>query len=183
MDNKEKIIELARKIKELSDKGQDGEKQSAEYHLQKLLKKHGLTLQDIILPERTTFDFSLGADIPTKFVMQVLASCCGSSKEYGWNLYGFKSKSSKNKSYKIENIEPTLYFEFLFKVDFYWKDYQIQSEIFYSAYIQKNALYTKDTTTSAKEINEMSIEDKEKLLKTLTMMENIDRVSFRKALK
>lgn len=182
MDNKEKIIELARKIKELSDKGQDGEKQSAEYHLQKLLKKHGLTLEDIMLPERTTYDFTLDAAIPIKFVMQVLASCCGSSKEYGWKLYSYKSKSTKKKSYYVENIEPTLYFEFLFKVEFYWKDYQIQSENFYSAYIQKNALYTKDSRTSPKEISEMSRKEKESLIKTLAMMESIDKVSFRKAL-
>jgi hypothetical protein len=183
MDNKEKIIELARKIKELSDRGQDGEKKSAEYHLHKLLKKHGLTLEDIMLPERTNYDFSLDLQIPIKFVMQVLSSCCGSSKEYGWMLYGFKSKSTKNKSYRIENIEPTLYFEFLFKVDFYWKDYQIQSEHFYSAYIQKNALYTKDSSTSPKEISEMSHEDIKKLRKTLTMMDSIDKVSCVKALE
>lgn len=43
----EKYIELAKKLKELADRGTGGEKVNAEQQLTRLMEKHGITLEDI----------------------------------------------------------------------------------------------------------------------------------------
>jgi len=184
MDNsgKEKWIELARKLKELSIKGVDGEKINAQDKLLLIMRKYGITEQDISGNERKDFEFNIHKEVPNKFISQILSSVVGKRVKYGCEFGQFKYVKKPNHiSYFIENIEPHLFSEFMVKLDLFWKHYKSELEIFYEAFVQKNKLYSKPTDDKDDQDEKpLTKEEKEKIWKMLNMMEGISSVTHHK---
>lgn len=55
------IIEKARKVLALVEQGVEGEAQAAKFALEALLKKHGLTIEDLKNEKRERREFSIKA--------------------------------------------------------------------------------------------------------------------------
>ncbi len=55
----DKYIELAKKLKAHADRGFDGEKINAEKMLNRLLEKHGITIEDIEQDKKSDYFFNL----------------------------------------------------------------------------------------------------------------------------
>ena len=87
MDN---IKEKLKKIKELADKGVDGEAIAAQAQLEKLLEKHGLTIEDLFTEKKTERGFKVKNEELTIFV-QVLCSIVGNRIKETYNYKGKKS--------------------------------------------------------------------------------------------
>lgn len=167
MDNK--IIETAKKLKELAERGEGGEKHNAEYYLNKHLKKHNLTLEDILQDKKELRVFTIKNKNDLRFFTQVASSVLGD----------FTYKTLK----KIIGIELTAseFFEIEGKFDFYSKAYQKELEIFYAAFIQRNHLYKKPSDDDTKkEFKELTPEKKEELYRVLEMSNTIKHHKFNK---
>lgn len=165
----EKLIELAKKLKALADRGVGGEKENATAMLERLMKKHGISLADIEGDQIRSHELKYsGKD--KQFCRQVISSVLGSLRG---KVFEYKSSYSRAKVLIIECTEA----EFLLidaKIDFYWKAYQEELEVFYSAFIQKNALWRKQDENEKEEKQPLSPEEKAKLLRMVQLMEGIN---------
>jgi hypothetical protein len=182
---KEKFIELARKLKRLADEGVGGEKDNAEEKLKLIMEKYDISFSDIEGEERKKYDVNFHKDIPIRFIQQVLSSIVGNLNKYGVTISKYKYVRKKNHlSYRIDNIEPQHFTEFVIKVQLFWKDYNEQLELFYGAYVQKNRLYTKQSEDEAdKPTKPLTPEERAELYKMSAMMEGIDRAKYQKRLE
>lgn len=181
----EKVINLAKKIKALAERGVGGEKENAIERLEFVMNKYGITSDDIEEVSKKSFDFELPKDIPMKFIRQVLASIIGSIGKYGCSIYTYKYVRKRNYiSYEIEAIEPEFFSEFIIKVELFWNNYQKESQVFYDAYIQANELYVKPEESDSKEVyKELTPEEKARIMKIQFMAQSIDKVKYRKQLE
>jgi hypothetical protein len=182
MEDNQKFINLARKLKRLADSGVGGEKENASEKLRLIMEKYDISIHDIEGEIRKDYDVHFHKDIPMKFIIQVLSSVVGNISKSGCDLRQYKYNRKKNHhTYQVVNIEPEHFTEFVIKVQTYWEDYNKQMEIFYSAYVQKNKLYTKPDENEEKgEQKPLTPEERAEIYKMLSMMEGIERVNIQK---
>lgn len=180
-----KYIALALKLKELAEKGVGGEKINAQEKLRLIMQKYNITENDITGGIRCNFDIHIPKDVPFKFFSQVLSSVVGKISDYGCDIYERKYVQKRNHiTFSIKNIEPHLFAEFDAKINAYWYDYKEQLELFYSAFIQKNALYRKQNENeNHEENNEITHEERVRLFKMAQMMQGIEKLKVHKELK
>jgi len=175
-----KIIELAKKLKTLADRGVDGEKENAITMLQNLMVKHGLSMADIEGEKRTWRRFKVLA-AQDRFFLQVVANVLGDG-------YKQKIKSTGQKIYLSVEVTAAEYVELAAKYEFYWNHYQKELEVFYLAFIQKNHLYKKETDEARKaryekeDQKELTAEEKAMLLRMAQMMAGMEAGQFHKQL-
>ena len=168
-----KVIQLAKKLKELADRGEEGEKRSAEYHLNKLLEKHNLNLEDVLEEKREIRMFKISKE-KEKFFFQILASVIGKDS--------VKYKQLRTQIYVM--LTMTEYLEIDTKFDFYWKAWKEELSIFYKAFVQKNKLYSKPSENKKEEDEkEISPEERAELLRMFRMMEGMNNHSLNKQIE
>lgn len=175
-----KQIQLAQKLKALADKGIDGEKANAQQLLQRYLNKNGLTMEDIDSEVVKSCYLNLGTESETaKLFKQIVASVLGNDGDcYYLNkqqllafkkarYVGFTSKSFVI-HYKATESEKA---EIMAKMDFYIDEYRRQKSIFYSAFIQKNELYSNPQRTEESDVEQ----DEEEIKALIKMMRGFDK--------
>lgn len=173
----ERIHAIAKKLHALAERGVDGEKANAEKVLAAFLKKHNLKLDDLLGEQKTRRWFKV-SKTKDKFFHQVAAS-----------VLGVKFSTFTRPSLKgMVGIDLTAeeFVEVESRFDFYWRAYQEDLEVFYSAFIQRNKLYAKPSDDELREDSEekpLSLEQKQKLFKTQMMMQGIERRTHRKQLE
>lgn len=175
--NMEKVLELARKLKELADRGIGGEKENAQVMLERLMKKHHITIDMIDSSDSIDRKFKITKE-EFKFWRQIVANVLG---EIGIGSY--TNERTKKKSYFVK-CTSCEFIEIQAKFEFFYKIYEEEQKIFYSAFIQAQHLYLKESADSdAKEqAKELSPEEKAKLYKMMNMMKGLDRHIFQKQL-
>ncbi len=177
MENLEKVISLAKKMKELADRGDPGEKENAAEFLEQLLIKHNLTIEDVV-GEKTTersFKYEYNNTVHRKFVMQVIASVIGVNRQFTYTLY---SKASYRIDWVVD-ITDAEFIEISEKLEFFWPIYKKEHELFYGAFVQKNKLYTKD---GKKKDEPLTPEEEEKIQKIMIISEGLDEHTLTKKL-
>lgn len=173
-----KIIELAKKLKALADRGVDGEKENAAEMLGKFMEKHKLSLEDIEGEKKRRRRFKVLADQKI-FFNQICSNVLGRN---------YRVESTGQAIYKVVEVTDAEYVEILAKYEFYWKHYQKEQEIFYKAFIQKNQLYRKETDEERRQRQErehereLTPEEKAELWKMANMMQGMDAARFHKQL-
>lgn len=181
MEDRYKVISLAKKLKELSERGIGGEKENAISKLNLIMKKHGITFEDIEGGGRKDYEFELKKEIEWGFIRQVLSSIVGRISKYGCKVSEFKYVQKRGyKSYHFENIEPEVFSEFIVKVEMYWEHLQKEIELFKDAYIQANRLYVKPEEGEEPKQTELTREEEERLFKLMNMMNGIDKLNYQK---
>lgn len=171
----DKIIELLKKLKALAEGGVDGEKDNAEKLLYTMMKKHGITMDMLEENIRRRKTFKITA-AQKKVFFQVAGSVLGKNTAYWHNK---KSKAQiKEYDFELTEIE---FLEVKAKFDFYWKAYQEELEIFTSAFIHKNRLYSKPTDED-EEPKELTLEEKQRIFKIRQMMDGMESRTFLKQL-
>lgn len=150
-----KHIELAKKLKVLADRGTGGEKVNAEKLLNKLLKKHGLTIEDIEAEKVQPYYFK-ASGIYAKLLHQIIARVNYNLKTYDVHLK-YRKILPGNIFTECTTAE-YLEIEEMFRV--FKKLYKSENDIFYMAFLTANdllAIPPKEKTTddlTPKEIEE-----------------------------
>ena len=138
--DKESIIEKLRKIKALTENGVGGEVIAAQEALDRLLKEHGLTLEDISDEQRKDYDFKYSNKREMALMIQILVHLFG-TKSHVFRTGRFVKKG------KVVFLEMTKleYIDFKNMWEYYrreWKKYLEKSlKEMLSAYILKFDLY------------------------------------------
>ena len=73
-EDKDKIIETLRRLKELADRGEAGEKLSAQLKLNAMLNKYNISIDDLdVFKDKRSFEIPVGMsrDIMTKVIMSI----------------------------------------------------------------------------------------------------------------
>lgn len=151
-----KILELAKKLHALAERGENHERENAADKLQRLMDKYNISFDDIDSDKLQEFEL-LYPGIDKKFVVQIIANVCG-KKVPLW------SDGTKRKAFLIE-CSHTDFLLIQAKIEFFWKVYQEELEIFYHAFLQKNGLTVKSNVDS-----ELTPEEFNKIKLVLSMM-------------
>lgn len=165
-------IDLARKIKALADQGYGGESSNAAALLEKLCHRYGINILDLEKEDLIDREFKIRSDEHLRFVGQVISSIVGDRPTYRY-------KRRKN-SPIIVGMTDSEFIEASAKIEFYWKDFLDQREIFYRAYIQRQHLYIKDSDSRPN--RELSVQELEQIERIFEMEEAIKRKTFVKQL-
>lgn len=174
-----KLLELGKKLLALAEGGVDGEKATAERMLQSFMIKHSITIDDLREDVKKKREFKV-MDIQYKFFTQIISNVCGRGRSV---KYDPRKKYSVKKPYWVD-LTDMEYIEIKSKFDFYWKAYEIDMEIFYSAFVQKNKLYVKPADEDIDEPDvELTPEQKARLYKMIQMMNGLERHNFIKQLE
>lgn len=131
----DKALELAKKLKALADKGTGGEKENAQVHLDRLLKQHGITLEDLERDVQNWYPFKIKKGQMQMFVVMVAHVC---SLETRW-IQGGDKKLTQILCTASEALELQA------KFDFYWRAYTEELDIFKRAFVMKHELWANGT--------------------------------------
>lgn len=179
MNVPDKILNLAKKLKALSEKGIGGEKDNATSMLKIHMDKHGITwemLGEDLIKDHEVF---LSED-QERFYKQICANVCGiGSCKFGRYAYKMGKNPGKNRFYvECTDVE---FIEISARFDFFWPHYKEESDIFYSAFIQSNKLYAKPSGDESEQ-KELTRSEKERLLKMMAMMSGMEPKQYLKQL-
>lgn len=177
MGNKDKYLELARKVNELAKRGVDGEKVAAEHQLALLMKKHGITLEELEGEEVREFRLKVNKE-DAKFFRQVVSSVDTKKRGVpGCYTGGF---------YYID-CTAAEFAEIEFKFKFYLPRLKATLEGAYSAFIQVNELYRFETEEETEERFKRERQEKreetEADRKAREIAEGLRKERFRKAIE
>lgn len=167
----DKIIELAKKLKALSDRGVGGEKLNASKKLEQIMKRHGLTIEDIE-GERKNYTYFKVAEIQHQLFIQITSSVLG----IGFELM----KDRRKRGQFVLLLTAFEAVEIQMKYDFYWKLYKDELDIFTSAFIAKNDIY--HPNGNKVNPNELSKDEIARLKRIIEMSDSIKRGELRKSL-
>jgi hypothetical protein len=166
----EKIIETARKVLALAERGSEGEKKSATTMLERLMKKHNLTKEQLTLTEKQ-YKFKSLDPMKRRIIIQVIDS---------FDLPCYSLKGDKRR-YLYTDCHEVTYLEVTAKINFYLKAWRDKVEIFMDAFISKNELWrpAKDTDVCDTVITS---EMMEKYEKQMAMQESMESDVFYKTI-
>lgn len=177
MEPIDRILELAKKIKALSERGVGGERENAIVMLQRLMKNHEITMDMINENDAKDHVFVIIKD-RKRFFFQVIANVAGKNVKYGQYV-----KAPRGKLRYFINCTASEAIEIQAKFDFFYTAYEKEVDIFYSAFIQKNNLYSKPTGEEREDDDkELTTEESERLSLMMNMMQGMKRHIFTKQL-
>lgn len=174
MSNK---AELLKKIKTLADRGVDGERESAQTLLARLMEQYGISETDLEEERRETAWFRYSQETERRLLNQIIYmvtgrsgfGCVGSYSGRRWKETGVNCTAA-------ERLEIEANYKF-FKVAM-----EAELEIFYTAFSSKNHLFPSEDKVKPKSIKDLTPEEREKVLKAGLMMEGMERHTLRKAI-
>ena len=166
-----RVIELAKKIKALADRGIDGEQRNAVELLNSFLEKNGLTLDDIESETRVDTFISCQKKqqkIMTQIFWYVLG---GEAKIYGsaGKRYGFVIECTP-----AEKIEIAAMFRH------YWAAYERELDSFQRAFIMTNNLYSQDG--ESRDYDDLTQAEKDEFERVKRLAQGMDKSEFFKQL-
>lgn len=164
-------MEIISKLKALSDRGIDGEKENATKLLHKLMKKYGITEEDIEQEEVKTVWVTLKNKAEVKICSQIIYAHFNNTNL--WQRRGHRTK------YWVE-LTPAQEIEFKYMLSVYLKSFYEEQEIFINAFIQKNQIFPINGPVT--DIDDLTAEEREKAIKSSMMAQGIERTRIRKAL-
>jgi hypothetical protein len=168
-----KIIELAKKLKALSDRGEGGERFNAEVKLKQLMEKYNISFEDIeddtILMRE--FNYKRGQE---QILIQSIRSVVGRKPK----ILNYKKGYGKQTTFLVECTQYQ-FIEAQAVFNFYWPRNQADLDAFRLAFIYKNNLFSPDAESESKPPTD---EEYEKIQKVIKMMDVLDKNHFRKQL-
>lgn len=155
MENKLKDKLL--KLYELAKRGVDGEKENAEFMLNKLLDKHGLTIQDIDqeTPKKRWYKYT--TNLSKKIISQIVFKVINNDSVY--SVRGYKEVVAEVTDYQ--------HIQILELIDFHLENFNKERKQFLndftSAYVQKHRLFRDTKDEDVRGRKPLSIEEKQAL--------------------
>ena len=166
-----RVIELAKKIKALADRGIDGEQRNAIELLNDFLEKHGLTMDDIESETRADQFFACQKK-QQQILRQIFFRVLGTDASI-WNSarkrYGF-----------VVEVTPAEQIEILAMFKHYWRAYEQQLEAFNYAFIMRNSLFAQDG--EGRNYEDLTQKEKDEFDRAQQMAGGMDKSEFFKQL-
>lgn len=176
MDN---INELLHKLLILSEQGVDGEAKNAEALLNKLLKKHGMTLEDIKnTTQEENREFYFETVWEEKLLYQLAHAMFPDKSTYTYTYRRLK----RNRHIVILKLTNSEFLEFEYAYSVYKESWNKELELFYISFINKNDIFP---PAGKEKENAIDIGDKYnpiELAKICSFSSAIDKSTVRKAL-
>ena len=138
----ETIIEKLKKVKELMDRGEEGEALAAKNLLFKLLAKHGLTLDDITDDVKKSYLFKYVFAREKRMMLQCISKVADDPK------LRYSHQNDKKKEFWVDLTE-WQYIEVSDMIEFHVKQFRKEMELkmdaFLGAYINKHNLFAESS--------------------------------------
>lgn len=131
------ILDLARKLHALAERGVGGEKENAATMLTRLIKKHGLSLDELTTETVKKRHFTYKGEAHKGFVLQVITHVTGNRTYY-------KYKGVRNEL--ATEMTTAQHLEVAMKLEHYWPLLQEKQKLMYEAFIQANKLFRQRTS-------------------------------------
>lgn len=169
-----KILELAKKLKTLSERGVGGEAENAATMLSNLMDKHNISIEQLEEIKRQNERFKINTSQIQLFGQ--VAHMVGN-----FDVYEVKDR----KSNIMEGIQVSCtkaeYLELSATFDFYWSAYEKEQKIFYQAFVQKNNIFP--VNGNEVDVGKMSEEERKEALEVLRLSLSLNKHHFNKTLK
>ena len=180
MTERERLLEKLGKVKALADRGEGGEKESAERTLAALMKRYGVTEEELEDTRTTIHWIRYKTDWERRLLGQLAYMHLGTGHSFG--CVGRYTKRPR-KEVGIE-CTPAQYIEIEADFAFYSEAMKEEMELFYSAFLQKNMLFPPpELAAEPTEAEKEEWEDMERMWKIHSMMNGMDRHTRHKALE
>lgn len=173
MSNK---AELLKKIKALADRGIDGERESAQTLLARLMEQYGISETELEEERRETAWFPYSQETERRLLNQIIYMVTGAGGFGCVGTYsGRKRKKMGTECTAAERLEIEANYAF------FRAAMEEELEIFYSAFACKNNLFPSEDKAKPRDIEELSPEEKARYMKVGLMAEGMERHTLRKA--
>lgn len=171
-----KLLDLAKKLKALSEQGEGGEKRNATTMLESLIKKHGIKLDDLEEEKVIENRFKLTKD-EEKLFIQVASVTIDGVKIYGIN----GNKTARKHITFVINCTAAEALEIRAKFEFYKQAWNKDLKLFFRAFIHKNHLAI--SSKGEEDEKELTSEELADIYRMAQMMKGMDKHQFLKQLK
>lgn len=168
----DKLIELAKKLKALADRGVDGEKRNAAALLEAFMKKHNISDEEIYGEQIIRHQFNIKKD-EFKFFNQIVR---GVRFDLQVKWYGNK------KSAPLVDCTAAEYLEIIAKFEHYSALYKKELRVFYLAFLEANKLLATPPDAEKQTAAELSVEEQEIRRRASSMSQDIKRDDYKKRL-
>lgn len=165
--------EIIQKLKALSERGIAGEKENATKLLEKLMKKYGITEEEIKSQTTKVVNVELRTDAEKRICSQILYAYFDRAPLY--RRFGTKI-SFWTKLTKAEEIE------FKYMLSLYLNSFYEEENLFIQAFIYKNDIFPKENKSNTPRAKPTAKEI-EQSIKIHAIMGGIEKAQIRKALK
>lgn len=166
MQNESKALDLARKLKALAERGIGGEKINAQKQLEKILKKHNLSMSTLEEETLVSGYFKITPTLKSLFGQIVASVILGGTSVYG---------STRRKGYVYIEATPAQIAEIDMKMNFYGTLYEQESELFRTAFIEANRLFHPDAPHQ--DPKELIPKEQEKAERILRMAKQVKKAT------
>lgn len=164
----EAAIERLKKIKELADRGIDGEAAAAHSKLQQGLKRLGLTLADLKNIERTEQQIGYDNGLEQQVIWQIIASM-------GLESYS-RTRNGRRLKKVITFCTPTELAELTLRLKFHLIAFRKECADLLVAYVHKHQLFP---AANVADTNSQSEMDMERALKLHNMMQGLGNETYK----
>lgn len=140
-----KVLELAKKLKALAEKGIGGEKVNAQTMLDALLERHHISLDAIEEDQICDYYFDLGLFYPNniQFLAQVVRHVSHHIKMWGPIPKKVTKRLMLPGNYGV-TCSPSEYIEITAKLDFYRRLFGEEVDVFFAAFVKANNIYSSE---------------------------------------
>lgn len=169
--------ELLKKLKALAERGESGERENAAAQLEKLMKKYGVSEEELERDAEQDCFFRYSQETERRLLMQIVFSVTGKAGSETVGTYtGRKRKKVAVKCTAAQKLE----IEALYA--FYKAAFEEELETFYSAFFLKNHIYPPPNLSEGKSFWELTPEEIERYKRAEQMAGGMEKHNFRKQL-
>lgn len=167
--NYESIIEQIKKVKELAERGVDGEKENAKILLDKLLKKWNISIDELVDVEKIEYKFKYKTDFERRILFQCVAKYAPDTK-YSKTYLSRTGRPIKNVvGVELSKLE---FLDIEASTKFYTKLFSKDLELFFTAFISKHDIYGESKNSDEKTESNLSIEEIESIVNMMRGLSN-----------
>lgn len=133
----ESVLEKLRKIKELAERGVGGEAENARASLQRLLRKFGISIEELSGETVKRYQFSLATTIEKRLFVQVVLNLLQSCDT---KIFDVKVNGKITKKLAV-NLTPAQYADVCLAFEYYKRAFRKEGERLFVAFIHKHDLF------------------------------------------
>lgn len=191
--NKEKIIERLAKLKTMRDNGESGERANAAVLMDEIMRKHGITEEDLEQDEETIFWLFIPDSLHLRLFVQMITMVKGETttklvffpetkeEEVAHLRMNLKVLIPESEKYNtIGYAKKSEFAEAMARYNMYKDDFEKNIDRFYYAYLYKNDLFGTAKDDDDDEWDEEKINE---LRKSIMMARSMDRAKVFRQLR